>query len=105
MPANANLLPPLNQKVGEIIEISVPTNPTTGFACTLAKKADCIYLVSSTYVPHHPVMPGSGGSQIFKFIAVAKGEGEIEFREVRFSHPLEILPPDQMHKRFVIISE
>ena len=103
MPEKIGVLPPINGKVGDIIEISVPSNPTTGFVCTLSEMPKCLHLSTTTYVPHHPQMMGSGGSQIFKFFAVAKGEGPVEFHDVRFSHPLEIAPQNPMQKRFVII--
>jgi inhibitor of cysteine peptidase len=98
-----SVLPPIKAKVGEIVEIPVRSNPTTGFVCTLSKMPDCLYLVSMNYVPDTPMIIGSGGTALFRFVAVDKGDGWVEFREVKFSHPLEIIPPDQMHKRFVII--
>lgn len=97
------VLPPIKGKVNEIIEISIPSNPTTGYACTLSTMPDCLYLVSSDYDPNQPQLAGSGGSQVFKFVAVAKGESSVQFSDVKFSHPLEILPQNPMQKRFVII--
>ena len=105
MANNSEVLPPIKQKVGEIVEVSVPTNPSTGYACTLSKMPGCIYLVSSAYLPHHNDVAGAGGSQIFRFIAVSKGDGDLEFREVKFSTPLEIQTPGPMQKRFVIITD
>ncbi|WP_052718290.1 protease inhibitor I42 family protein [Methanosarcina sp. MTP4] len=97
------LLPPMNAKVGDIIEISIPSNPTTGYSCLLSEMPSCVYFVESTYTPNQPIGIGSPGTSLFKFVAVEKGEGNITFRSVKFSHPPEILEPTVMQKRFVII--
>ena len=99
----AELLPPINAKVGDIFEISIPSNPSTGYNCLLSHMPECTYFVESKYVPDKPVKPGSGGTSQFKFLAVKKGNGEIIFHDVRYSHPLEILEPNPMQKRFVKI--
>jgi inhibitor of cysteine peptidase len=104
-------LPPIKVHVGEIFELSVPSNPgSTGFACTLGKMPECVYLVSMIFVPGHgaPGMMGVPGSEIFKFVAIKTGSGEIEFKHVKFSKPLEIYPkePDMTHQmeyQFVIV--
>ncbi|WP_440956208.1 protease inhibitor I42 family protein [Methanosarcina sp. Mfa9] len=98
-----DLLPPMNAKVGDIIEISIPSNPSTGYNCLLSEMPDCVYFVESSYTPDQPVRSGSGGTSLFKFVAVEKGEGKITFHSVKFSHPLDILEPNQMQQRFVII--
>ncbi|HEY3361057.1 MAG TPA: protease inhibitor I42 family protein [Methanosarcina sp.] len=98
------LLPPINAKVGETFEISIPSNPSsTGYNCLLSEMPHCVYFVESKYVPDEPTMPGKGGTSKFKFVAVKKGEGKINFHSVKFSHPLDILEPTPMQKRFVII--
>jgi inhibitor of cysteine peptidase len=97
------LLPPENAKVGDIFEISIPSNPTTGYSCLLSEMPSCVYFVESKYIPDQPVKSGSGGTSKFKFVAVKKGEGKILFHSVKFSHPLEILKPTQMQQRFVIV--
>lgn len=99
----ADLLPPINAKVGDIIEISIPSNPTTGYSCLLSNMPDCVYFVESSYIPDQPVITGSGGTSKFKFVAVKKGNGQILFHSVKFSHPLEILDPTPMQQRFVIV--
>jgi len=106
-------LPPVNMHVGETVDLAVPSNPgSTGFVCTLAKMPECVYLVSMTYVPGHeaPGMVGIPGSEVFKFVAIAEGSGEIEFKHVKFSKPLEIVPkkPDMLHQmeyRFVKVEK
>lgn len=97
------LLPPITAKVGDIIDISIPSNPSTGYSCLLSEMPGCVYFVESAYIPDQPIIPGSGGTSQFKFVAVKKGEGPIIFHSVKFSHPLEILEPTVMQKRFVII--
>ena len=97
------LLPPINTKVGDILEISVPSNPSTGYSCLLSEMPACVYFVDSTYIPDEPVRPGSGGTSKFRFVAVRKGDGKIIFHDVKFSHPLDIREPTVMQKRFVII--
>jgi len=97
------LLPPINAKVGETFEISIPSNPSTGYNCLLSEMPHCVYFVESKYVPDEPTMPGKGGTSKFKFVAVKKGEGKINFHSVKFSHPLDILEPTPMQKRFVIV--
>lgn len=99
----ADLLPPINAKVGDIIEISIPSNPTTGYSCLLSNMPDCVYFVESSYTPDQPVKSGSGGTSKFKFVAVKKGNGQILFHSVKFSHPLEILDPTPMQQRCVIV--
>lgn len=98
------LLPPINAKVGEIFEISIPSNPSsTGYNCLLSEMPGCVYFVESTYVPEEPTMPGKGGTSNFKFVAVESGDGNIIFHSVKFSDPLEILEPTVMQQRFVIV--
>jgi Predicted secreted protein len=97
------LLPPISAKVGETFEISIPSNPSTGYNCLLSEMPHCVYFVESKYVPDEPTMPGKGGTSKFKFVAVKKGEGKINFHSVKFSHPLDILEPTPMQKRFVIV--
>lgn len=98
-----DLLPPINAKVGEIIDISIPSNPSTGYSCLLSNMPECVYFVESEYIADQPVKQGSGGTSQFKFLAVKKGEGPIIFHDVKFSHPLDIKEPTVMQKRFVII--
>lgn len=98
------VLPPINATVGEIFEISIPSNPSsTGYNCLLSKMPDCVYFVESTYVPDEPTIPGKGGTSNFKFVAVESGNGPIIFHSVKFSQPLDILEPTPMQQRFVIV--
>ncbi len=98
------LLPPIHKKIGEIFEISIPSNPaSTGYNCLLSEMPSCVYFVESTYVPDEPTIPGKGGTSNFKFVAVESGNGPIIFHSVKFSQPLDILEPTPMQQRFVIV--
>lgn len=104
MAVSVDRLPPINTKVGEFIEIKVPSNRTTGDFCCLAEMPGCVYLESTEYVPDKPILCGSGGNQVYNFLAVSAGSGPIEFRQVKYTHPeLTIDPPGQMEKWFVIV--
>jgi len=98
------VLPPINVTVGEIFEISIPSNPSsTGYNCLLSEMPSCVYFVESTYVPDEPTIPGKGGTSNFKFVAVESGNGPIIFHSVKFSQPLDILEPTPTQQRFVIV--
>jgi len=100
------LLPPIHKKVGEIFEISIPSNPaSTGYNCLLSEMPSCVYFVESTYVPDEPTIPGRGGTSKFKFLTVENGDGKIIFHSVRFSHPPDILDPTVMQQRTVIVEQ
>ncbi|MDI9395485.1 MAG: protease inhibitor I42 family protein [Euryarchaeota archaeon] len=99
----ADLLPPINATVGDIFEISIPSNLSTGYSCLLSSMPDCVYFVESSYTADQPAIPGSGGTSKFKFVAVKEGNGQILFNSVKFSRPLEILDPTPMQERFVIV--
>ena len=65
-------------RVGEMLEIALPENRTTGFRWDLKSKAEpaCI-LVKSTFEPAI-APPGRGGTHRWQFQAVHAGTGEIE---------------------------
>lgn len=100
---NENLLPPMKVSIGETFNVSVPCNPTTGFACTLSELPECVSLINTEYVPSHPQLTGSGGTQVYVFVATKKGQGDLQFQEIKFSKPIEISPQTPMEKRFVIV--
>ena len=83
--ANENVL---QTKVGEKFEIVLASNPTTGFGWSLAKKLDTnkVELLSSDYIPTKPQLTGSGGSEVWCFIAVKSGKTKIVFK---YSRPWE----------------
>lgn len=98
-----NLLPPMKVSLGQMFQVNVPSNPTTGFTTTLSALPECICLVNSQYVPSHPQLMGSGGTQVYSFVATHKGDGELQFQDIKFSNPIEVAPQTAMEKRFVIV--
>jgi inhibitor of cysteine peptidase len=97
------VLPPIKVKVGDVFDISIPSNPTTGFNCSMSEMPSCVYLVNVTYTPDQPIISGSGGISKFTFVAVNKGTGGSNFHSVKFSHPPEVAESTIMQKRFVIV--
>ncbi|AKB79361.1 hypothetical protein MSHOH_2878 [Methanosarcina horonobensis HB-1 = JCM 15518] len=94
----------MNAKVGDIIEVSLPSNPvSTGYSCLLSEMPGCVYFIESTYTPDKQIIPGKWGTSRFKFVAIKKGKGRFVFRNVRFSHPLKIEEPTIMQERFIIV--
>ena len=65
--------------VGQVMELSLHENPTTGFRWDLKTKAEpeC-ELVASTFDPPPGERPGNGGIRRWQFRAVHPGSGEIE---------------------------
>jgi len=100
---NENLLPPMNVTYGETFNVSVPCNPTTGFTCALSELPNCVSLLNTEYVPAHPQLMGSGGTQVYSFVATSKGEGSLLFQEIKFSNPIQVNPPTPMETRYIIV--
>jgi inhibitor of cysteine peptidase len=64
--------------MGQILELSLAENPTTGFRWDLKTKAEpACELVDSTFNPPAG-RPGNGGTHRWQFRAVHSGNGEIE---------------------------
>jgi inhibitor of cysteine peptidase len=97
------LLPPIKAKMGDIVEVNIPSKPSTGYNCLLSEMPSCAFLVDSKYTPDQPIIPGSGGTSTFRFLAANIGEGKIIFHDVKYGNPLDILPPNQMQNRFIIV--
>ncbi len=70
----------LNVKVNEEIEISLYSNPTTGYTWMDPRyESEFLILTGSQYIPY-PVpegICGSGGNQIYNFKAIKAGETQI----------------------------
>lgn len=82
--------------VGEVVEISLAENPTTGFRWDLKVKPEpaCAF-VKSTFEPATGP-PGKGGTHRWQFQAVRSGTGEIE---LEYRRPWEHnTPPAQTFK-------
>ena len=63
-------------KAGETFELVVPSNPSTGYHWDINPELDenLIQFVSRDYIPEQPVMPGSGGVDIWTFRAINPGD-------------------------------
>ena len=64
----------------EAFDIVLPSNSSTGYRWNLVRELDAnlLQLVEQTYVAEQPVIPGSGGVDVWTFSAIATGETTIE---------------------------
>lgn len=65
---------------GATFDIILSSNPSTGYRWQLVREldADIVQLVGQTYIAKQPVIPGSGGVDVWTFSGVAPGETTIE---------------------------
>lgn len=65
---------------GESFELILPSNPSTGYRWDLIAELDVniVELVGQNYVAQQPVIPGSGGVEVWTFRAVNAGGTTIE---------------------------
>lgn len=65
---------------GGTFEIVLPSNPSTGYRWQLVRELDAniLQLMEQAYVEQQPVMPGSGGVEVWTFRAVNPGDTTIE---------------------------
>ena len=72
-------------KVGQEFNITLESNPTTGYQWQLAKELDrsIVELVRSEYRPSESGLLGAGGTEVWTFKAVKGGTAEISFEYVR----------------------
>ena len=66
---------PIEATAGEEFQIIVDSNPSTGYHWELVGTPDgrVVQFISRDYKPSEPVMPGSGGKDVWTFKAVAAG--------------------------------
>lgn len=78
-PALTDPTTPIEVQAGETFHIVVDSNPSTGYRWDLVGELDgnIVEFVSSGYTADEPVMPGSGGVDVWAFKAVAAGETQI----------------------------
>jgi len=69
----------LEAAAGDEFKIVIESNPTTGYHWELMNEpeANVVILVSNEYKGDEPVMPGSGGVEVWTFKAVSAGETQI----------------------------
>ena len=72
---------PLAAKAGQSFDIVLPANSSTGYRwqITGVPEASLVQSTGQNYISEQPVMPGSGGMEVFTFSALAPGETEIQF--------------------------
>lgn len=70
---------------GEEFTVRLPSNPTTGYAWQFLPTGDrgTVQFVSTVYEPPKTDRAGAGGTEIWTFRALCKGEARIEFIYVR----------------------
>jgi inhibitor of cysteine peptidase len=63
-------------KAGEMFEIVVPSNSSTGYRWKIVPELDeaMVQFVDQEYVAEQPVIPGSGGVDVWTFRAVSAGD-------------------------------
>ncbi|MEW6403745.1 MAG: protease inhibitor I42 family protein [Chloroflexota bacterium] len=93
-----DLSTPIEVAAGNSFQVVVDTNPSTGYHWEMIGPLDERYLtyVSREYVADEPVMPGSGGLEIWTFEAVSTGETVIV---------LGYYPPDQGEPAFALFTQ
>jgi inhibitor of cysteine peptidase len=66
-------------KAGETFELVVPSNSSTGYRWDIIPDLDTnvVELVGQSYIAEQPVMPGSGGVDVWTFRAAHAGETTI----------------------------
>lgn len=76
MPALTDPSQPITVTAGEIFTIVMDSNPSTGYHWEVSGALDEAHLelVSREYTGSEPVLPGSGGVDVWTFKAVAAGE-------------------------------
>jgi predicted secreted protein len=89
-------------KVGQEFNITLESNPTTGYQWQLAKQLNGTVLVflGSEYKPSESDLLGAGGIEIWRFKAVNSGTTEISLKYVR---PWETDVPPIKEQTFGII--
>ena len=66
-------------QVGETFDIFIDTNPSTGYHWEILGELNGVEFVSRDYIADEPVMPGSGGVDVWTFKAVSAGQAQITF--------------------------
>jgi len=66
-------------KAGETFDIIVPSNASTGYRWKLVESLDegTVQLVAQDYIPEQPILPGSGGVDVWTFRGVSAGDTRI----------------------------
>lgn len=73
------------KKVGETFEITLESNPTTGYMWEWSNNKDSTVVakVSNKYEGSKPAIPGSGGVEVFTFKALKAGKATLKLQYKR----------------------
>lgn len=74
MPALTDPSQPIMVKAGEVFMVVVESNPSTGYHWEVVGELNGLEVVSHEYTASEPVMPGSGGVEVWTLKAVTAGE-------------------------------
>ncbi|MBN8655302.1 MAG: protease inhibitor I42 family protein [Anaerolineae bacterium] len=74
MPALTDPTQPITVNAGEVFMIVVESNPSTGYHWEVVGDLSGVELVSREYTAAEPVIPGSGGVEVWTFKAVTAGD-------------------------------
>lgn len=73
----------INVKEGQTFNISLPSNPSTGFHWEPIYNTTYLELVNQSFQSDNPGAPGAGGNETFTFKAIKPGETNITFNYQR----------------------
>lgn len=76
-PALTDPAQPIEVQAGDVFHIVVDSNPSTGYHWDIVGELNGVEFVSTEYTADEPVMPGSGGVDVWTFKAVSAGQTEI----------------------------
>lgn len=86
---NKNLAREINAGAGDVIEVTMASNPSTGFKWELAGISDPAVLAQNgepEYVPPESNAIGAGGQEVWTFKALKKGNANVS---LKYSRPWE----------------
>jgi predicted secreted protein len=71
----------LTAKAGQNFDIVLPANASTGYQWQIVGTPDAslIQSIGENYIAEQPIIPGSGGVDVWTFGSLAPGETEIQF--------------------------
>lgn len=94
----------ISARVQKTFDITVSSNPSTGFEWKLGKPLDekLVKLVGSKYIPKKTKLIGAGGTEVWTFKALKSGKTEIMLIYLR---SWEKLPPAKSEAYKIIIKK
>lgn len=76
-PALTDPAQPIEVQAGDVFHIVVDSNPSTGYSWKIVGELSGVESVSSEYTADEPVIPGSGGVDVWTFKALSAGQTQI----------------------------